>query len=161
METWCKRSSRKETVTRRKGGWEIIRKKRDSRKGRARDLARLFDPVYTGPDKFVNGPIFYLCKPFTRNRANCGTDCSIVCRSKPYTVPRVYEGKRGRREWWEEELYARSHLSSLSLLAHLARSVSRARLLPNPHLALGKCVEEADTIRLPSVFSKEHLQKFN
>ena len=54
-----------------------------------------------------------------------------------------------------------SHLSSLSLLAHLARSVSRARLLPNPHLALGKCVEEADTIRLPSVFSKEHLQKLN
>lgn len=25
--------------------------------------------VYTGPDKFLNGQMFYLCEPFTRNRA--------------------------------------------------------------------------------------------
>lgn len=57
---------------------------------------KTFSPVYTGPDKFVNGRIFYLCKPFTRSRANSVTDRSTVCHSKTCTVPR-----RGSRvnEW--------------------------------------------------------------
>ena len=40
------------------------------------------DSVSTGPDKFLNGQIFfYLCKPLTRNYANSVTDFSTVCHS--------------------------------------------------------------------------------
>ena len=44
---------------------------------------------YTGPEKFLNGRIFYLCSPFTRNRANSVTYCSNVYRSKTCKAPRV------------------------------------------------------------------------
>ena len=37
----------------------------------------------------MNERIFYLCNPFTRNRANSVTDCNTVCRSKTSTFPRV------------------------------------------------------------------------
>ena len=47
------------------------------------------DAVYTGLRKFVNGRIFYVCKPFTRNRANSVTDCSAV-----YTSPYFWPGQK-------------------------------------------------------------------
>ena len=50
---------------------------------------RVKDPVNTSPDKILNERIFYLCNPFTRNRANSVTDCNTVCRSKTSTFPRV------------------------------------------------------------------------
>ena len=50
-------------------------------------------PVYTGPVKFLNGRIFYLCNQFTRNPANSVTDYSTVCRSilARFRVSRVKE----------------------------------------------------------------------
>ena len=33
----------------------------------------ILDPFYTGPDKFLNGQIFYLCNAFTRNGVNSVT----------------------------------------------------------------------------------------
>ena len=47
------------------------------------------DPVYKGPDKVLNGQIFYFCNPFTRNRANSVIDCNTCRRSELGTVPRV------------------------------------------------------------------------
>ena len=47
------------------------------------------DPVYKGQDKVLNGQIFYLCNPFTRNRANSVIDRNNCRRSKIGTVPRV------------------------------------------------------------------------
>ena len=35
-------------------------------------------PVYTGPDEFLHGRIFYLDSLFTWDRANSVTDCSSV-----------------------------------------------------------------------------------
>ena len=37
----------------------------------------------------MNGRIFYLYNPFTRNRANSVIKCSTVCRSKACTVLRI------------------------------------------------------------------------
>lgn len=36
-----------------------------------------------------SGQIFYLCDPFTRNRANSVTDCNTVCHSKTCKLPQV------------------------------------------------------------------------
>ena len=40
------------------------------------------DPVYTGPTKFSNRQVLYLCNPFTRNCTNSVTDCSTVYTSQ-------------------------------------------------------------------------------
>ena len=36
--------------------------------------------LFTGPDKFLNRRMLYLCNPFSQNRANSVTDCSAVSR---------------------------------------------------------------------------------
>ena len=46
-------------------------------------------PIYTGPDKFLNGRNFYPCNPFTRNLANNVIHWSTRCRSKTCKVLRV------------------------------------------------------------------------